>query len=90
MALQISVGNLGGVVGTNIYLEREAPRYPLGYGFSLSILVVASISATILRVLLKRENEKRSRMSDEEVRAKYTRKELYEMGDLSPLFRYTL
>lgn len=35
MALLISVGNLGGAIGSNIFLSSQAPTYPLGYGLSV-------------------------------------------------------
>ena len=30
MALLISVGNLGGIAGSNIFIASEAPKYPAG------------------------------------------------------------
>lgn len=36
MAVLISVGNLGGVCGSNIYFKAEAPRYPNGFGVCLA------------------------------------------------------
>lgn len=90
MALQTTIGNLGGAIGSNIYLKREAPRYWTGYGVSFAILVLAITSAIILRVLLGRINKKRDLMSEEEVRQKYTDEQLADLGDQSPFFRYTL
>lgn len=88
IGMQIGITNYGGVIGSNIFLAKESPRYPLGYGFSLAILAAACILAVILHTLLKRENKRRDRMSEAEVRAKYTEDELADMGDASPLFRY--
>src|ERR1700750_1508583 len=81
MGLQICVGNLGGAIGSNIYLAKQAPPYWLGYGFSLRIILAAIVSGFALKFFLKRENDKRARMSAEEVREKYTERELLEMGD---------
>lgn len=39
--------------------------------------------------MLKRINAKRQSISLEEIRDKYTEEELSEMGDRSPLFRYS-
>lgn len=36
MAFVNSGGNLGGLVGSNIFLDSEAPHYPLGYGICVS------------------------------------------------------
>ena len=90
MGLQICLGNLGGAIGSNIYLAKQAPHYWLGYGFSLGIIVAAIVCGFLLRHLLQKENEKRELLSEDEVRAKYTERELLEMGDRSPLFRYTI
>jgi cyanate permease len=90
MGLQICMGNFGGAIGSNIYLARQAPHYWLGYGFSLGIIMAAILSGFILKILLQRENDRRDNIPLEEVYAKYNEAQLLEMGDRSPLFRYTL
>jgi hypothetical protein len=90
MGLQICAGNLGGAIGSNIYLANQAPHYWLGYGFSLGIIAAAIVSGFALRYFLQRENTKRDRVPMNEVYAQYTEAELLEMGDRSPLFRYTV
>ena len=90
MAIQIPIGNLGGAIGSNIYLGKEAPHYWTGYGFSLGIIIVALCSAIILRFSLNRINKQRDLMVLEEIHAKYSQQELLDMGDYSPFFRYTL
>lgn len=90
MALLISIGNLGGIIGSNIYLDREAPHYWTGYGFSLAILVAAIVSTFVLRAIYSRINKQRDQMPTEAIEAQYSMQELLDMGDKSPLFRYTL
>jgi hypothetical protein len=94
MALLISLGNLGGIAGSNIYLTKEEPHYWLGYGFTLGVLVAAIIMAFILRRVYLGENRKRDELIEEHgeegVRAMYTDDELLMMGDKSPFFRYTV
>ncbi|KAF7896343.1 hypothetical protein EAF00_006357 [Botryotinia globosa] len=34
-ALQIGVGNIGGIVASNIFITNQAPKYPVGYRVSL-------------------------------------------------------
>ncbi|KAM0277374.1 hypothetical protein ACHAO9_012576 [Fusarium lateritium] len=72
MALLISIGNLGGAVGSNIYLQAQAPHYWLGYGFALGIMSLAVISTIALHFATQRINKRRAMMSEDEVRAKYT------------------
>jgi len=81
-------------MGSNIYLEREKPKYRTGFGVSLAMSVLSIVMAYILRLECKRQNEKKDKLmrekSEEEIRAEYTEQELLDMGDRSPFFRYTL
>lgn len=90
MALFISIGNMGGIVGSNIFLEAQAPHYWTGYGICVSITLCAIVAALGLRLSYGRQNAKRDRMSVEEVREKYSREDLIMMGDRSPVYRYVL
>lgn len=84
-----SVG--GGSIGSNIYLEEQAPVYPLGFGFSVGATVLgAMIPATVHWWLMRKENKRRDEISQEEVTAKHTPEQLSEMEEYSPLYRYTL
>lgn len=83
-----SVG--GGSIGSNIYLETEAPVYPLGFGFSVGCTVLgAMVPATLHWFLLRRDNERKAQLYEEGGR-KHTPQELSDMGELSPVFRYAL
>lgn len=107
MALLLTFGNLGGVIGmsrilcnkvmtanrlqgSNIFLARQAPKYALGYGMSLALVITAIVACLVMRSVLLHINKKRDQMPEEEVRAKYTEEQLLEMGDESPLFRYVI
>lgn len=90
MALQITVGNLGGVVASNIYIGTERPHYWTGYSVSLAITVLAILAGFALKFGLERQNKARDMVSEEEVRQRYSDEELAEMGDKSPLFRYVI
>ncbi|KAF2093482.1 MFS general substrate transporter [Rhizodiscina lignyota] len=94
MALVISIGNMGGIMGSNIYLAREAPKYKTGFGVSLVMLGLGIIAALILRVAYGRENKKRdallAEIGEEGVHSRFTDQELLDMGDKSPFFRYCI
>ncbi|EMC93930.1 hypothetical protein BAUCODRAFT_124680 [Baudoinia panamericana UAMH 10762] len=84
-----SVG--GGSIGSNIYIASEAPVYPLGFGFSVGCTVLgAMIPATLHWWLLRRTNAQRDRTDAESVKATHTPQELSELGENSPLFRFSL
>lgn len=44
MALLICMGNLGGAVGSNIYLEKQQSHDWLGFGFGLGVSIAARYS----------------------------------------------
>jgi hypothetical protein len=89
MALLICMGNFGGAIGSNIYLENQKPNYWLGFWFGLGISVAAVIATVVLKFEYQRLNRrKETEGTEEEVRAKYGDEELTQMGDKSPLFKY--
>ncbi|KAL4797764.1 major facilitator superfamily domain-containing protein [Aspergillus venezuelensis] len=89
IAAMVSFSQLGGIVGSNIYISSQAPTYPVGFGISMGMLAVfGCIWPIIYWVILRRINAKRAAMNETEVRMRYTNEELADMGDLSPLFRY--
>lgn len=90
MALLISVGNLGGAIGSNIFLAKQAPHYWLGYGMGAGMVSAAIVSTMILKFSFEKINKKRDQTSEEEIRSKYTETQLLELGDKSPLFRYVV
>ena len=94
MALLISVGNLGGIAGSNIYISSQAPKYPTGFGTGLGISFAAVVMAYVLRRIFANENKKRRELleteGEEAIRARYSDQELLDMGDKSPFFIYTL
>lgn len=58
-AMQISIGNLGAVLGTQLYRSTDGPRYFLGHGFALGYLCANVLVVGTLWAILKAENEKR-------------------------------
>lgn len=90
MALLISIGNLGGAIGSNVYLAKQAPDYWLGYGMGAGMVFSAIVATMILKVAFQRINKQRDLMNEDEIRAKYTDEQLLELGDKSPLFRYVV
>ncbi|KAH7390305.1 MFS nicotinic acid transporter-like protein [Cadophora sp. MPI-SDFR-AT-0126] len=55
-AMTITIGNLGAVLGTQLYRPKTSPRWYLGHGFALGYLVCNLIVSGTLWALLKREN----------------------------------
>ncbi|KAH0425020.1 major facilitator superfamily transporter [Colletotrichum camelliae] len=90
IAWLLAAGNLGSLIGTNIFLDQEGPQYPTGYGTSLGIICLGLISAALLGFLLWRLNSKKSKLSQHEIRQRFSQEQLDGMGEKSPLYQYTL
>ncbi|KAK1962248.1 MFS general substrate transporter [Colletotrichum sublineola] len=86
----LAAGNLGSIIGTNVFLDKEGPRYPTGYGTSLGIIYLGLISAFVLEFFLWSSNKKKSQRSEAEIRQQYSQEQLDRLGEKSPLYQYTL
>ncbi|KAK6499165.1 hypothetical protein TWF481_011736 [Arthrobotrys musiformis] len=86
----ICMGNAGGIIGSYIYIEKEKPRYPTGFGASFGFAAAGIVAGLILEYCLWNINRKNARFTEEEIREKYSEEELDKMGEKSPLFKYTL
>lgn len=84
----ISVGNAGGLPGSFIFLERESPMYPTGFGSCLSFGAAGLVAALALEFLYWRHNKKYENLTEEEAIAKHGDAKLLKMGNKSPLFKY--
>ncbi|KAJ5156602.1 hypothetical protein N7492_009405 [Penicillium capsulatum] len=89
-AFNICVGNIGGIIGSYMYIDSEDPTYPTGFGLSLAFGGTALIAALVLELSFMWDNKRKNAMDETEFREKYTDEQLLGMGDKSPLFKYTL
>ncbi|KAF4443383.1 hypothetical protein F53441_11432 [Fusarium austroafricanum] len=64
-AMQISIGNLGAVMGTQLYRSGDGPRFVVGHSMALAYLVANIAVATILGWRLKKQNQTRAVVSEE-------------------------
>lgn len=87
-AMQIGLGNAGGIVASNVFITKQAPRYKTGYGTSLAMLLMCGVVCTVFFFSLKAENKKRDN-GGRDYRFERERAELKNMGDDHPDFRYT-
>lgn len=58
MAFQLTIASLATAVGTNSYLGREAPHYPIGFGLSMGMCASSIIVAIGLNLYIHRLNRK--------------------------------
>lgn len=90
IAFMICLGNVGGIIGSYIYVADESPTYPTGYGASFAFAGLGIVSCLVLEYLYYTINSKRDKMTEGEIRLAFSEDELEQMGDRSPLFRYSL
>ncbi|KAI0033011.1 MFS general substrate transporter [Vararia minispora EC-137] len=89
MALHIGIGNFSGAIASNVFRAQDAPRYILGHGIMLMFVGIGFVTVPLAVWLYIRINRARDRKLGEG-RRKYTDKELRELGDRAPDFRYIL
>ncbi|EAT76826.2 hypothetical protein SNOG_15731 [Parastagonospora nodorum SN15] len=85
-AVQVSFGNLGGIIASNIFIGPEAPKYPTGYGTCLGMLGICAVACTSLFWLVKSENKKRERGERD---WRLQEPDADNLGDDHPAFRLT-
>ena len=87
----IGWGNLNGVVSSNIYPDRTAPRFRMGHSIVMAYLTIALFGGSALQyILLRRENAKRRAGERDHWIEGKTRQEIEMLGDRRPDFIYTL
>ncbi|KAM4055875.1 major facilitator superfamily protein [Hirsutella rhossiliensis] len=86
---QVTLGNLSGIIGSNIFLERERPSYATGYGVAAAAMFLGALSALAMFVLMRRENRKRA-AGERDDRLDLPEEKRDNLGDWHPSFRFTL
>lgn len=86
-AMQVGFGNIGGIIGSNIYITDQRPTYPVGYGVSLGLMWISGIACTVLVIGMKLENKKRNR-GDRDWRLALPEEEKGNLGDDHPSFKF--
>ncbi|CAO3643363.1 unnamed protein product [Cunninghamella echinulata] len=65
-AFIISIGNVGGAIGSQVYRQDDAPLYMRGNLISMSLMFGAVIFSLIFKYWLDKENLRRANLSPEE------------------------
>jgi MFS family permease len=87
MAFHIGAGNLAGAMASNFYREADKPKYLLGHGLEIGFVSVGLVAVIVLRTAYQKINERRER---EGMEGGFSNKEMSDMGDRAPTFRYML
>ncbi|KAG5361043.1 putative transporter [Yarrowia sp. B02] len=88
MAIQIGIGNLAGAIASNIYRSQDKPEYKLGHGMEIMFVCIGIAALGVLNFGYYYANKKKAEKLAAGDYDNFTAKELSEMGDRSPYFRY--
>lgn len=90
MGMLMGIGNCSGLIGSNIYLTSESPKYQTGYGVSLALAAMGITCAIVLKIVYARENKSRDLLTVEDIARDWDDKKLADAADRSPYFRYII
>ncbi|KAF9970571.1 hypothetical protein BGZ73_006712 [Actinomortierella ambigua] len=92
LAIIVSMAGVGGMAGSQVYRDSDAPRYRIGHLGMVGSLCCCIFCGLLLRFLLVRENKRRDRyLANGSVLAQTMAEgDLSNLGDKHPNFRYTL
>lgn len=91
LGMVVGMGNLNGVVSSNIYMETDKPRYFIGHGIVLAFLVLLLLGGTIaMYVSLRRSNSNRRAGKMDAKWDTLGEEQRWIEGDRRPDFTYTL
>ena len=91
IAMQVGIGNLGGVMSAYLFLPKDAPQYAHGHGALIGLSGGACLLCIFMTLYLRRENARRD--SQHKALALYTEEERNHerhLGDNASFFRYTV
>ncbi|KAG0263535.1 hypothetical protein DFQ27_001695 [Actinomortierella ambigua] len=84
--------SLAGILGSQIYQANDAPRYRVGHGVNISMLVALMACTILQRWRLRRENHRRDysvAFGLNPIRG-LNKVEIRDLGDQHPAYRYTV
>ncbi|CAO3613669.1 unnamed protein product [Cunninghamella blakesleeana] len=85
VAFIISVGNIGGAIGGQVYRIDDAPLYVRGNAICMALMFGAFVFSVIFKLMLIRENKRRDNLTPEQFEEEASREE---PCDKHPGFRY--
>jgi len=90
IAMTLGLANLGGVCSSFIYRAKDAPRYHIGHGTVIGSLLLAVIVTCVAMFTYSQLNKQKEIKCREEGIDETQAGLFRDMGDASPLFRYTI
>lgn len=86
--LQLTLGNVAGIMVPFVYPNNTAPRYLMGHGVTLAMTAFAAVVYAFMWFRYDRINRRRAAGKDDHLIEGLSEEEIEEMGDLNPRYRY--
>ncbi|KAF9255008.1 MFS general substrate transporter [Marasmius fiardii PR-910] len=92
MAFQIGIGNFSGAIASNVYRDKDKPRFIVGHGIELMFVGIGLITVPLVALTYYRINNKKAEIlrEEQEKGVKRSPEEIRALGDRAPGFQYTL
>jgi predicted MFS family arabinose efflux permease len=84
-AIIISIGNVGGIIGGQMYRAEDAPKYATGNSAAMGLMCGVVVISLAFKYFLNKENTRRENLSEEEFAKEASGEDLC---DRHPGFRY--
>jgi hypothetical protein len=88
--MQITIGNISGVVSPFLYSSNTAPAYLPGYGATIGMLALGILLYTALHFYFRIQNKKKREGKYDHLMEGKTEEEIAEMGENNPRYMYTI
>ncbi|KAI9775061.1 MAG: hypothetical protein M1835_005951 [Candelina submexicana] len=86
-AWQVGFGNVGGIIATYAFLQKDAPNYKPGYSICIAFCCLSAASCCVYAATVWTQNRNRERAPRD---LGLTEFEKTEKGDMNPEYRYLL
>lgn len=85
-AWQVGFGNIGGIIATFSFLQKDAPLYKPGYSICIAFICLSAASCVVYLVAVWSQNQDRAKSPDVGI----TEHEQAELGDTATTYKYQL
>ncbi|KAM5543421.1 hypothetical protein V8D89_002672 [Ganoderma adspersum] len=90
IGMVVGFGNFGGIVASFIYRQQDSPRYTLGHTVCIASLCLFYVMVVVAVVTLRALNKRKIAQCEREGLTLADEDTFAELGDRSPLYRYTI
>ncbi|KAI7636624.1 hypothetical protein KC343_g1175 [Hortaea werneckii] len=88
--MQITIGNSAGVAAPFLFADSTEPRFIPGYSASIATLAVGMCIHAAMSYWFHKQNKNRAAGKEDWKMEGKTPEEVADMGDLNPMYRYTI